>query len=98
MMNKEALNMDVRQRRESLGFYITQASKLYGTQDSNAKISVSEFVNDVKFKYSVPLIALDFIDAMTGSELLQDLHNFHLSDNILTRFNIEDPTFLALKK
>jgi len=58
---------------------------------------MGDFVHDVSFKYSVPLIALDFIDAMTGSELLQDLHKAFFPKKILCKFNGEDPDFLELR-
>ena len=58
---------------------------------------MGDFVHDVSFKYSIPLIALDFIDAMTGSELLKDLHKAFFPKKIICRFNGEDPEFLELR-
>ena len=96
-MNKEGKMMEIRQRRDSLGNLIAQAGRLYGTREQNAKVSREEFVELIKFTYEVPLIVLDFVDAVTGSELLKDLKNFEFPFKVTQYFNCDSPRYNGLK-
>jgi hypothetical protein len=45
----------------------------------------------------VPLIVLDFVDAVTGSELIKDLKNFEFPFKVTKFFNIDSPRYNGLK-
>jgi hypothetical protein len=74
-MNAEALTQDVKQRRGSWGFITHQANRLYGTKSQLPQLSLDDFVHNVEFTYGIPLIVLDFIDSLTGSDFIQKLHD-----------------------
>jgi len=66
---EENKSFEGKQRRGSLSNLINQMQKLYGTKDKVARMSLEDFLEDVKFHYSIPWIVIDFIDYMTGEEL-----------------------------
>jgi len=72
-MISEALNCDQKARRGSLSHLILQANKLYGNSNKFAKLRFEEYNNQVSFKYTFPLIFMDFVDSVCGSQILKNL-------------------------
>ena len=96
-MNVEGLQQDLKQRRGSLGHVIHQANKLYGTRGQLPQLSLDDFVNHVEFKFGIPLIVLDYIDALTGSDFIQQLHERINPPRDVDRFDPANVVFAELK-
>ena len=84
-------------RRGSLGHVINQANKLYGTRNQLPQLTLDEFVNNVNFQFGVPLIVLDYVDAITGSDFIQKLHEHINPPKNVERFDPLSRDFTELK-
>lgn len=84
-------------RKSSLSQLITQANKLFGTSNQFARIEINDFADRVIFSHSLPLIYLDFVDTLTGSNILKNLHAFEFPKRYAARIDVESSEFLQLK-
>ena len=97
-MNTEALTQDVKQRRGSWGFITHQANRLYGTKNQLPQLSLDDFIHNVEFTYGIPLIVLDFVDSLTGSDFIQKLHDHINPPKNVERFDTSAQEFEETKK
>lgn len=69
-MVNEGKNNDLKVRRNSFGYLINQADKLFQRSKQVAKIKSDDFNNQIQFTYSYPLTFLYFIDVLAGTNIL----------------------------
>jgi len=73
-----------------------KTDKLYHRKDQT-KIKMDEFAIDVEFKYGLPLLILDVIEAFTGKDLSQEIKREVSPARIISRMNPDDETFMNFK-
>ena len=61
------------------------------------KIKMDEFVVDVNFKYGVPMLMLDIINALTGFDIISQLKDEFEPVKTIQRLNPENENFIVLK-
>ena len=57
------------------------------------KIKMDEFAVDVDFKFGIPLVVLDFIYAMTGFNVIQEIKKELEPEKNIERLNTENEEF-----
>lgn len=90
-------NRDLNERRNSLGFYIQNQSKLYGNKDFVSKLNSDEFATRVKFNNGIPLIVLDLLDFLIGTSFLSSHKKLVSPARPLERFDYTDELFVETK-
>lgn len=93
----DGIKRDLNERRNSLGFYIQQQSKLYGTKDFIARLTFEDFASKVRFKHGVPLIILDLLDYMIGTTFFSDHSKSMSPPRQYERFDYTDEQFQEIK-
>lgn len=66
--------------------------------DNTAKISSDDFMYHTKFTYGVPLIFLDCIDYLTGSDFITQIESFRYPPRLEPQFESTSKEFEATKK
>lgn len=54
-----------------LSYFIHKTDEIYEKHKVKAFLSEEDFVEKVNFRFGLPLIVLDFIDNMTGSDFIK---------------------------
>ena len=75
-----------------------EIGKIQNTKDHSAHLNQSDFCSKVHFTYGVPLIVLDFIDYMTGSEFIKELHEYMNPPRIIDRFDTQAFHYRSMKE
>ena len=57
-------------RKPFLSYFIHKKDEVMEAKRSKAFLPIDEFVELVHFKFGIPLIVLDFIDYVTGSDFI----------------------------
>ena len=57
------------ERKNSMVHLFDKSDQLYQRKDPK-KLRIEEFSSEVSFKYGVPMIILDLINALTGAEMI----------------------------
>ena len=77
---------------------VKDVSKVHNSKESNPVLTVADFCSDkVHFTFGVPLIVLDFIDTITGSNFIQQLHEHMNPPKDPERFNCNDFKYQNMK-
>jgi len=95
-MQSSALNHDVLARKGSMSYLINQANIMYNKTD-NVKLTQEEFCNDIEFTYGVPLIVLDFVDGICGTEFIKEIREIKRPWRLVNRMEQYDIEFNEMK-
>ena len=69
---------------------------MYFRKDSK-KIKIDEFSLEIDFKYGIPLVVLDFIYAMTGFDVIEEIKKELEPMKNIERLNPDDESFQNYK-
>ena len=95
-MSQNREGADFKARKGSASHIMDKTDKLYHRKDQT-KIKMDEFAIDVEFKYGLPLLILDVIEAFTGKDLSQEIKREVSPARIISRMNPDDETFMNFK-
>ena len=59
-----------------MGFFLAKTDEIYDSKNNKAFLREDEFVDRIDFKFGMPLIVLDFLDFMTGSNFIGKVQKF----------------------
>jgi hypothetical protein len=59
-----------------MSYFIHKTDEIYKDQQIKAFLTEEEFVERIEFKFGIPLVVLDFIDYMTGSDFIKTVQTF----------------------
>lgn len=96
-MTQEGEGIKPNDRRNSVGLFIQQTDKIYGTKDFTWKLTFDEFESKVKFTYGVPLVILDILDTLLGSSFLKEHYAQVFPKKLIERFKTSDDAFSEAK-
>ena len=74
-------------------FFVTDQidlTSLQSKKNSKVYLSKKQFLEQVNFKFGIPLIVLDFFDYMTGSDFISHIKVFENPRTHIERFNTQD--------
>ena len=57
-------------RKPFLSYFIHKKDEVMDAKKSKAFLPIDQFVENVHFKFGIPLIVLDFLDYVTGSDFI----------------------------
>ena len=89
-------NIESLARRNSTSYWLSKTDQMYHKKDSS-KIKMDEFSIDIEFKYGVPMIILDVIQAFTGFTINENLQRELSPPRIIERMNPDDDNFINYK-
>lgn len=84
------------QRRNSLAHLMHKTDQMYYRKDQT-KIKMDEFAMEIDFKYGVPMIILDFIYAVTGYNIVEQIDKELNTSKYCDRMNPDNDAFLNYK-
>ena len=61
------------------------------------KVKMDEFVVDVNFKYGIPMLMLDVINALTGFDIITQIRDELEPKKVYQRLNPDNENFIMLK-
>ena len=59
-----------------MSHFLKEVGKVHNSKETSPFLNQNEFCDRVQFTFGVPLIVLDFIDTLTGSCFISDLHKY----------------------
>jgi len=76
MRAQGALQFAAEQKKKPmLSYFIHKTDDIYKRQEVKAFLNEGDF-ESISFKFGLPLVVLDFIDNMTGSDFIETVYNF----------------------
>ena len=84
-------------RKPFLSYFIHKKDEVMEAKRNKAFLPIDEFVELVHFKFGIPLIVLDFLDYVTGSDFIYTVQKFVNPQIHIERFNVQDNDFNELK-
>lgn len=76
MRAQGALQFAAEQKKKPmLSYFIHKTDDIYKRQEVKAFLNEGDF-ESISFKFGLPLVVLDFIDYMTGSDFIETVYNF----------------------
>jgi hypothetical protein len=73
-----------------------KSDQLYQRKDPK-KLRIEEYSSEVSFKYGVPMIILDLINALTGAEMIAHAKKEIDKKTYVTRLNPDNDEFIIYK-
>lgn len=73
-----------------------KSDQLYQKRDPK-KLRIEEFSSEVSFKYGVPMIILDLIQALTGANFIAKVKKEVDKKTYVTRLNADNEDFMLYK-
>lgn len=81
-------------KKPMLSFFIHKMDEIYEKHSVKAFLSEDDFVEKVNFRFGLPLIVLDFIDIITGSDFIETVKkNFVDPPKHIQRFDPQNDEF-----
>ena len=87
-------------KKPFLSYFIHKTDEIFnreGSKDKKAFFTEDEFLDTIQFRFGIPLVCLDFIDMMTGSDLIKTVQMFVNPQNHVERFDTQNVDFNDLK-
>ena len=81
-----------KERKNSMVHIFDKSDKLYQKKDPK-KLRIEDFSSDVSFKYGVPMIILDLMQALTGDDLIYKVKKEIDKKTLVTRLNPDNEDF-----
>ena len=80
-----------------MGFFLAKKDEICESEDTKAFLREEEFVEKINFKFGVPLVVLDFLDFITGSNFIRKVQKFTNPQTYIKRFDEHNSEFNDLK-
>lgn len=81
-----------------MSYFIHKKDEIYESKNSKAFLKEEDFCERVNFKFGVPLIVLDFIDYLCGSNFIETVQTFVNPQTHVERFDAQNSDFNDLKQ
>lgn len=92
-MMTEAMNQDKDVRHKDLGHIIAHMNLFYNRTGQVAKISPLEFSQIADWHWGLPFLVLDFVDALTGSNMVAENEQFYSGRKLIEVIQKDDKEF-----
>lgn len=87
---------EYRARKNSVSHTLEKTDQLHQRKDP-LKLRMEEFCLDIEFKFGVPILILDIIQAFTGYDLLADIKAEVSPPQLIERINPDDEQLVNYK-
>lgn len=59
-----------------MSYFIHKTDNIYESKKSKVFLSEDEFIENIEFRFGIPLVILDLIDQITGSDYIETVQMF----------------------
>ena len=84
-------------KKPQMSYFIHKKDEIYQNKHSKAFLNEEDFCDKINFKFGVPLIVLDFIDYICGSDFIKTVQTFVNPQSHIERFDTHNNEFNELK-
>ena len=89
---------DEHKKSPLVSYFISKTDEIYKSHQSKAFLTEQDFIDRIKFKFGIPLVVLDFIDFVVGSDLIRTAQTYINPQHHIDRFDAgHDNEFAELK-